>query len=123
MARNRFVSAETVRLELTEGDWLEVKRELTYGEQQNLLLGDTQVTRVEGGVKEVTVDLELINIRDMAMWIVDWSFEDANGKRVPVSIDSIKALSTDTAEEVDAALTEYKLAMGKNVATSAPSTK
>ena len=123
MGKQRFVSAETVRLELTEGDWIEVKSELSYGEQQNLLLGDSQVTRVEGGVKEVTVDLELINIHDMAMWLVDWSFVDANGKRVPVSVESIKALSVDTAEEVDAALTEHKLAREKNAPTSAPETE
>jgi hypothetical protein len=123
MARNRFVSAETVRLELTDGDWIEVKRELSYGEQQELFLRDVQMTGLAGGERNVSVDLQLINIRDMAMWIVDWSFEDAKGKRVPVSIDSIKALATDAAEEVDEALTAYKLSLEKNAVTSAPSTK
>jgi hypothetical protein len=123
VGKQRFVSAETVRLELTDGDWIEVKRELSYGEQQELFLRDVQMTGLAGGERNVSVDLQLINIRDMAMWIVDWSFEDAKGKRVPVSIDSIKALATDAAEEVDEALTAYKLSLEKNAVTSAPSTK
>jgi hypothetical protein len=119
MGRNRFVSNEIVRLDLSDGDWIEVKSELSYGEQQSLFLGDVQMTGMFGGEKDVKVDLEMINIRDMVMWIVDWSFEDAKGKRVPVSLESIKALTGSTAEEVDAALTAHKLAMEKNAPTSA----
>lgn len=119
MGKQRFVSPNTVRLELSEGDWLEVKEQLTYGERQELLLRDVQMTAAFTDERDIKVDMQLINIRDMAMWIVDWSFEDANGKRVPVSIESIKALSEDAAEEVEAALMAHKEAQEKNAPTSA----
>ena len=32
MSRNRFVKPETVRLPLSDEDWIDVKRSLTYGE-------------------------------------------------------------------------------------------
>ena len=36
MAKFRFIKPDTTRLQLSEGDWIEVKKILTYGEQQRL---------------------------------------------------------------------------------------
>lgn len=112
MARNRFVSLATVRKELSDGDWVEFKERLSYGEQQRLAGGALgRATGMFEGKPEVALDMAHYQIKRFAIWIVDWSFVDAKGKRVPVSEDAIANLDPDTAQEIDDALTDYIEAM------------
>jgi hypothetical protein len=112
MARNRFVQPATKTLELSDGDWVEVKERLTYGEQQTLAGGALgRATGMFEGKPEVALDMARYQIKRFAIWIVDWSFTDAKGKRVPVSEDAIANLDPDTAQEIDDALTDYIEAM------------
>ena len=46
MGKNRFVTPDTARVELSDGDWIEIKERLTYGEQQRLAGG--ALTRMSG---------------------------------------------------------------------------
>lgn len=123
MGKNRFASADTVRLELTEGDWIEVKSEISYGERQTLIAAGVQASAGADGKSSVVMDFAAINVRDMATWIVDWSFCDAKGKPVAVSVAAIEALNEETAAEVDAALKAHKLRAEKNAPTTAGSTE
>ncbi len=82
MTRNRFVSPETVRLELSDGDWIEVKRRLTYGESQRLAsAGLTSVKGERPQDAEVGIDLERYNLTKLEIWLTDWSLRDARDKR------------------------------------------
>lgn len=107
MSRNRFVLPNTVRAELSDGDWVEIKERLTYGEQQRLAGG--ALTKMSGAAGEASIDLdfERYNLLRMETWLVDWSFVGANGKPVKISRAAIAALDTDTAAEIDAALTAH----------------
>lgn len=118
MGKNRFASVETVRLDLSEGDWIEVKDELSYGERQTLMAVGVRRTGLTEGAREVEIDWSVINVADMAMWITDWSFTDEAGARVPVSEDSIRALSLDAANEVNEALKAHKARAEGNVTTA-----
>ena len=108
MGKCRFVTPETVRLELSDGDWIEVKKRLSWGEQQKLS-GSTfgGVRGVGGGETEFTMEWERYQVLRLATWIVDWSFTDAKGKQVKVSRDAIGNLDQGTAEEIDVALTGH----------------
>ena len=131
MSRNRFVEPEVVRLELTEGDWVEVKKELTYGEEQRLAGAamtsmniqsdsDRAKTRTEDGEGvRVNLENERYAILRLYTWLVDWSFENAVGKRVKVSREAIANLGADTAHEIDEALSAHiaKREEAKNAAT------
>jgi len=126
MTRNRFVTPRTIRLELSDGDWIEVKERLTYGEQQRLGSGAFEkVSRSSDGSDiEFRMNMERYSILRMSTWIVDWSFTDERGKPVAVSQSAIAALDPDTADEIDAALTAHIEALeaekNANRATATP---
>lgn len=73
--RPRVVIPTTERVELSDGDWLELKRELSYGESLEL----SNATRLSGG----QIDLRDYYLCRASLWIVDWSFVDAEQKPIP----------------------------------------
>jgi len=116
MGRNRFVTLETARLELSDDDWIEVKHELSYGEEQRLAssgLSKVAVSTVGANPDEVEVgmDMEAHNICRLSLWIVDWSFCDASDKRMDVSPTAIGMLASSTVREIDEALMAHIEAM------------
>ena len=121
MARNRFVVPNTVRIELSEDDWIEIKERLTYGEQKRLETG-AMGKMTSGGASEagISLDFERYNLQRLHTWLVAWSFVDENGKRVKITIDSLSALDQESAQEIDDALTAHieELEERKNVETT-----
>jgi hypothetical protein len=120
MGRNRFVTPETVRLPLSDGDWIEVKKRLTNGERRSLntaALGKSMP--IGQDVAEVAVDFAELGTARALIYIVDWSFED-DGHRVPVSRAAYLALDEPTADEIDKALDIHITAqMGESLTASA----
>jgi len=78
--RPRIVIPTTERVELSDSDWLELKREISYGESLEL----SNSTRLENG----QIDLKDYYLTRAALWLVDWSFVDADGK--PIAWDDGK---------------------------------
>ena len=108
MTKHRFVTAATVRLELSEGDWIEVKERLSYGEQQRL----TGMAVGRAGDGGIHLDYARYEIERLATWLVDWSFRDDQDKPVALSKKAIENLDPDTADEIDAALNAHIEARG-----------
>jgi len=104
--RSRFVEPDTTRLELTDDDWIEVKSRLDFGERNALASAGLkqQGTLSNGGSPEFTIDLAAYKIERMLAYLVEWSFRDRDGDRVPVTRATVNALDPDTADEIDAAL-------------------
>lgn len=99
--RCRFVQPKIVRLPLTEGQWIDVKRELSYGEQTDMFAS----MRKQFGAGTIPVlDTTLIGRARMAAYLLAWSFVDAEGTPVPVSPAAINNLDGETAREIAAAL-------------------
>jgi hypothetical protein len=110
VGRNRFVSAETTRLELSDSDWVEVKSRLSYGEQQRLAeaaFGDVSMADAQSGNLHIKYTNAEFNLTRLATWLVDWSFVDAKGKTVKISRATIAALDPETVAEIDSALTAH----------------
>lgn len=113
MGRNRFVTSEVRRLELSDGDWIEVKRRLSYGEQQRYTtagLGKVQSTASAGDAGDgadasFEINWAAIGVERVLVWLVDWSFRDERDKAVRITRDSIRALDPETFKEIDDALT------------------
>lgn len=95
----------TTRYELSDGDWVELRNELSFEEQRRVESGGL-VGRVEGGDMGVEVDWAAYGVARLVGWIADWSFTD-NGTRVPVNRETVGRLSPATAEELDAVLTAH----------------
>ena len=100
MARNRQVSIDLHRLELSDGDWIEVKTELAYGEQ--LELQDAAMVIYEG--LRVRQEMARYHIKRMELYIVEWSLKDKQGKLIPLTADGIRMLRLDDAKEINDAL-------------------
>jgi hypothetical protein len=115
-----FVEPDTVRKELSDGQWIEIKTRLTYGEQKRLETG--AMGKLSGNTEEdagISLDFERYNIMRMATWLVDWSATGLDGKRGKVTKDAIAALNQDIAQEIDDVLTAHieELEASKNAET------
>jgi len=111
----------TVRVDISDGDWVEIKEKLTYGEQKRLETGAMgKMTASSATDPGISLDFERYNLMRLYTWLVAWSFVDEGGKRVKISLDAIAALDTETAQEIDDVLTAHIEALeeAKNAETT-----
>ena len=132
MGRDRFVDPEVVRVELSDGDWLDVKKRLGTGERLTLksaAFGRMAAGPSAGGERgtteaEIGVDYRRYYITQVRIWVVGWSFTK-KGKPVPVSDATIAALDEETFDEIEVALNAHMEAMEaakKRVSGTTPTT-
>jgi len=107
MARNRFVAGSTKKFDLPkhpddeEQDWIEIKTELTYGEEQRLAgIGVTSYRPLDDDKGELGVDWGVLGVEKIAMYLVSWSFKKPNGDTAPCDKNSIRNLTQETADEI-----------------------
>ena len=126
MPRSPFVVPEVVRLPLPDDHWLDVKARLTFGEQQALnAAGVTRMSGATGAAADADevglgVDLARWMIERIHVWLVDWSFRDAQDKPVAVTRDAIRALDPDWARTIQDALDQHIEAAEAKKATPTP---
>ncbi len=122
--RDRFADGSAVRLELSEGDWVLVRAELSYGQQRRLatvgLTGVPAVLAETGQGEQLTVDWARFEVERLATWVIDWSFTDADGDHVVVSREAIENLAPETAAEINEALDRHIGALEAKKAPPAP---
>lgn len=107
----RFVQPETVRLDLSDGDWIEVKKQLTWGEQQEF--ANCGLSPTVKGPQELQVDWAQVARRRLLIWLVDWSLVGPNGKLMPVTANSVNALDPETGDEIVEALDRHITALAE----------
>jgi hypothetical protein len=125
--RPRFASGAAVKLPLTDGDWVLVHAELTYGQQRRLasagLTGLPDALAQQGQGEPLGIDLAAYDIERLVTWVMDWSFRDADGDHVGVSREAIEALHPDTAAELQQALDAHVEALEAKKAPAAGATE
>lgn len=72
-----FVAPESARLDIGDGHWVDVKRELSYGDMQKV-------------ASRSRADLTLSDLNLVAAYLLDWSLLDERGQPVPVDTDAAK---------------------------------
>lgn len=105
MPRCRFVQPEVVRLALSDGDYLDVKKQLTAGEQRKAFTD--QVKSMHLGDK-AEIEPFRIGITRILAYVVGWSFVDQDGHPVPFSESAVNNLETDTYNEINDALNVHE---------------
>ena len=97
------LAASEARIESAraDGEYVEVKRELTAGEQRRVF---TRVMKDMRLGEPPILDPQLVGKTKLTEYVVGWSFTDANGARVPVSESAIDNLDTETYAEIVAAV-------------------
>ena len=106
--RERFASGAAVKLPLSDGDWVLVRAELTYGQQRRLAAaGLTGIDAAATTGDRLKVDLAAFEIERLGTWLLDWSFTDGDGDHIVLTRERIEALHPDTAREINAALDRH----------------
>jgi len=106
---SRFVRPDTDKLELTDGDWLLVKRQLTAGEQRRAFARHVTVKR---GEREI--NLEVVGLGVLTQYLLDWSLTDDDGRVVlirdqPASVveAALNALDPASFMEIESAVSGH----------------
>jgi len=77
------------RLELSEGDYLVVKQDLTAGEYRALMQASAKVVTVTSATGAPTPTLELdpiaASVALVQAYLLDWSFADADGRKIVIA--------------------------------------
>jgi hypothetical protein len=101
----RFVAAESKRIHLENGDWIEVKKELSVGEDKRYrmrgLRGMSGLAAKKEDEMKVDVEWEILPIARVEAYLVAWS-----DKR-PVTRDAIEALASEDFEAIDSAIIKH----------------
>ena len=112
MPRCRVVKPEVVRLPLSDGDWIEVKKQLTFGEARRALLQMLGSTRFDGTREP---DLKTLGLAEIWAYLdgMAWSFRDEADKPIPVTFDALLSFDTDTVREITRAIDTHDTAATK----------
>lgn len=91
MGKYRFADPGVQRIALSEGDWVEIRKELSIADE--LKFGRA---RNEG---------DFVGL--LAAMVLDWSFTDADDKKMPCGEDTMQHLLPDDANEIVEAIAKY----------------
>jgi len=113
MGRNRFVYPEEVRLPLSDGDYIDVKKHLNAGEYRKLLYD--QFKENPDGDK-VVIDHTKIGISKLLAYLLGWSFCGRNNDPLPYNVEqpedirraAIDGVDPDTYRELIAAVNAHE---------------
>jgi len=114
----------TDRLELTEGDYLVVKRDLSAGEYRDMIRASTRpVTVTHLGTPGLELDPIAAGFAMVVAYLLDWSFTDAEGRKMVIADQPVAVLKTaldhidsDAYMEVQKAIQEHQAARTKALA-------
>jgi hypothetical protein len=112
---SRMRRPETVKIDISQGDWLLVKKHLTAGEKRGLL------GRMMGlGVRADQLDPTRVGLAKITTYLLDWSFDDMKGERLVIADQplavveaALDAIDPESFTEVLKAIEAHDAAMEK----------
>lgn len=114
----RMRRPETVRLEISQGDWLLVKKYLTAGEQRQIFKHMLAYTNDKERYQSLEYAPSLV-----AGYLLDWSIEDADGRPVVIRdepydtvLAALDMLDTPSFNEIRTAIDAHAAAMEQDLA-------
>jgi hypothetical protein len=107
----RMSRPEAVRLDLTDGEWILVKRQLTAGERQ--LVYGRMVRTLHAG-ERAELDPVKAAFASASEYLLDWSVTDPDGRPVVIKdqptevvIGALQALPAESFQEIQDALNAH----------------
>jgi len=114
---SRFLKPEIVRINLTGGDWITIKKQLTAGEQRRVFARSTKGARAG---QPIDIDLETAGVSNVVEYLIDWSFTDHAGHPVPIKdmpaeyvMATLNSLDSDSFNEIQQAITDHEAALAE----------
>lgn len=102
-----FVRPDTTRLDLSDGKWVEVRSQLSYGERMNLAKQSVVAKPGPDGQYVGVIDVAAYHVARMREYLTDWNLSDDSGKTVPLSPAAINNLTEAAAGEINEALDRH----------------
>ena len=114
MGRYRWVDPEEVRLPLSDGDYIDVKKTLNAGEYRQLLYAQFK----DSDGETIKIDHAKVGISKLLAYLLGWSFVGKTGHPEPYNIEQpeeirralIDNLDQDTYRELIAAVNAHEAA-------------
>jgi hypothetical protein len=123
--RNRFVKPKEIKLEISDGDWITIKKELTVGERKRMFAAGLKQMEAGAGDEDPKFNIDPVEMSfsKVKEYLIGWSFEeDEKGDVIPVELsdDAIRNMDQETFEEIEEAIDKHteKLEKEKNAARS-----
>lgn len=119
-----FASEETEVFDLGDGYWVELKRDLDYGEESELEGAAIKAGLDPTGQPRMEFSLKQQRALMLALYIVDWNIPDVNGKtvRLPPSVarrvEIVGHLSTPVARRIATRIEAIRRGVGAAEAVS-----
>jgi hypothetical protein len=129
--QDRFVKPKTIQIEISDGDTISVKKELTVGERKRMFASGLKQMQRQGDEEEPKFDIDPVAMAfaKVKEYLVDWSFvepslnkngeqitgKDGKPEVIPVelSADAIRNLDEATFDEITKAIDEHEDALDK----------
>jgi len=99
-----------VRLPLSDGDWIDVKKELNAGEQRRVF---TNLVKTMQAGEKPELNPEQVGKTKILEYVVGWSFRDGADKPVPFSATALDNVDPDTYAEIMQAVDAHDEAADK----------
>lgn len=112
---SRFELPDTKRIDISQGDWLLVKKRLTAGEQRRIF---ARIVKTQKAGEKIELDPVQASLAQMTEYLLDWSLTDHAGKPViirqqppDVVAAALDSLDIDSFNEIFQAITAHEAAM------------
>lgn len=113
MGRCRVVHPDVVRVSISDGDYLDVKKHLNAGEYRDLIAGMAGTSHF--GEKAV-VDMKKVGITKVLAYLAGWSLVGLDGKPLPYNLDlpeesrltTLRSLDRETFSEIVEAIDAHE---------------
>jgi len=86
MGKNRFVSNDKKRIELTDNDWVDIRDELSFSDFNNIY------SEIETEDDVVKIAMPMLKAA-----LLDWSFKNGKDKKLDCTPENIERLDAETA--------------------------
>lgn len=108
----RFVNPDTTRLELPNGEWVEVKNELPSIEEKRYRSAGFKRVRMDKTNADTVSDVEMdwveLAFARIVAYVVDWNVKDANGNKVKYTIDAVRRLVSEDFDVLNKAVEAHE---------------
>lgn len=103
-------TGEVDRVQVDEGHWVDIKRRMSYGDNQRLVASYMRLQmqlKERGSLPSIDLNVETGNITLLMLNIVAWNLTDEHGKEMPVIRESIERLDNSLANKLVAEINAH----------------
>lgn len=119
MASSWFVDPDSVRLDLPDGQWLLVKKELNAGDTRAIF---SDLVKSMPAGERAQLDPSKVGLTKIVRYVLEWSLQDKAGKPVPFSEAALLGLKPERYQAISDAIDAHDESIAKELEARKQST-